>query len=165
MALSDAHKKLLAGQAVGGLVLNFLLNGTTAWVGFPPVASLPLWARGNCVAGDTIGTSFFLPLTTCLILTPFVRRALRRGALPAVPRAELPGWARWLPANFVARGALVGLMSALTLALLTLALLTGAGVEAMTRGQDVLFKAIYTAILGVVVTPLFGLRALGDVTK
>lgn len=32
----------------------------------------------------------------------------------------------------------------------------------MTRGQVALYKAVYTAILGILVTPLFGLRALAD---
>lgn len=160
--LTILHRRLLIGQAAGGLILNFFLNGGAAWATFPPVDALPLWARGNCVAGDTIGTSFFLPLTTCLILTPIVRRALRGGSLPPLGRARLPGAIRFWPANFLGRGALVGLICALTIALATLGLLTAAGVEGMTRGQVALYKAVYTALLGLIVTPLFGWRALAD---
>lgn len=165
MALSTAHRNLLLGQAIGSVVLNVPLNGGVAWATFPPVASLPVWARGNCVAGDTIGTSFFLPLVTCLVLTPIVRRLVRTGAAQAIPRAELPGLLRFWPANMVGRGALVGLVCALTLALLALAGITAAGVVEMTRGQVALHKAVYTAILGVIVTPLFGWRALADGAK
>ncbi len=32
----------------------------------------------------------------------------------------------------------------------------------MTPGSIVLLKAVYTALLGALVTPLFGLRALAD---
>jgi hypothetical protein len=160
--LGEHHRRLLLGQAAGGLVLNFFLNGGAAWATFPPLDELPLWARGNAVAGDTIGTSFFLPLMTCLILTPIVRRALRDGAMPGIDRGQLPGALRFWPANFVGRGALVGLICALTIALATLALLTAAGVEAMTRGQVTVYKAVYTAVLGAIVTPLFGWRALAD---
>jgi len=162
MALSSAHRTLLLGQAIGSVVLNVPLNGGAAWGSFPPVPSLPLFAKGNCVAGDTIGTSFFLPLVTCLVLTPIVRRLLRKRAVAPVARADLPGFVRFLPANFVGRGALVGLISALTIALVTLALLHGLGFEAMTRGQVAIYKAVYTAILGILVTPLFGYRALAD---
>jgi hypothetical protein len=165
MPLAPAHRTLLLGQAIGSVVLNVPLNGGAAWASFPPVPSLPLFARGNCVAGDTVGTSFFLPLVTCLILTPIVRRLLRGGSVASLPRAELPGGVRSLPANFVGRGALVGLISALTVAPLTLALLHALGVEAMTQGQVTLYKAVYTAVLGILVTPLFGFRALADATK
>jgi hypothetical protein len=160
--MAPAHRLLLLGQAVGGLVLNFLLNGAAAWVGFPPVATLPLWARGNCVGGDAIGTSFFLPLTTCLVVTALVRRGLRAGAFPPLAREALPAGIRRLPDNMVARGALVGLACALTLAPATCAALGLAGVAALTRGEDTLFKALYTALLGLLVTPLLGLRALAD---
>lgn len=162
MPLSPAHRNLLLGQAIGSVVLNVPLNGGAAWATFPPIAALPVFARGNCVAGDTIGTSFFLPLVTCLVLTPIVRRLLRGGATAPIKRADLPGYARFLPANFVGRGALVGLLSALSFGILTLVLLSVLGVESMTRGQVAVYKAVYTAILGIVVTPLFGYRALAD---
>jgi hypothetical protein len=162
MALLSPQRNVLLGQAAGGLVLNFFLNGAAAWIGFPPVASLPLWARGNCVAGDAIGTSFFLPLTTCLVLTPLARRALRRGGLAPIPRAALPGPVRLLPRGVLARGALVGLASALLAAPIALTALTAAGVTGMARAEHVIFKAVYTALLGLVVTPLFGWRVLAD---
>ena len=163
MPLAPVHNQLLSGQAFGGFFLNFVLNGFMAWVTFPPVAALPLFARGNCVAGDTVGTGFFLPLTTCLILTPIVRRMLRKDAVPALDRAELHRFIRFWPRNLVARGVLVGLISAFTFAPWTLFFISNMGVTAMTRNEDILYKAIYTAILGAIVTPLLGLRALADV--
>ena len=109
MSLTADHRRLVLGQALGGAVINFFLNGGIAWLTFPPVDALPLWARGNCVAGDTIGTSFFLPLITCIILTLVTRKVLRGGSMPWIPLPELPAVARLVPRNFVARGALVGL--------------------------------------------------------
>lgn len=164
MPLLEAHKKLLLAQALGSVALNFPLNAVLAWVGFPPVDALPVFARGNCVAGDTVGTSFFLPFITCLILTPTTRRLLRAGKVPPLPRPELPGFLRLWPDGFVRRGALIGLICALTLAWLSNGLLNGLGFEAMTRMQVTLYKGIYTSILGLIVTPLFGWRALADVT-
>ena len=163
MPLSPAHKNLLLGQALGSVLLNIPLNGGAAWATFPPIEALPVFAKGNCVAGDTIGTSFFLPLTTCLILTPIVRRVLRGSAALSIPRADLPAYVRFLPKNFVGRGALVGLLSALTMGILTLILLGLFGPASMTKAQVTLYKAVYTAILGIIVTPLFGYRALADV--
>jgi hypothetical protein len=158
MALAPIHQRTLAGQAIGGLIGNLLLNGAMAWLLFPPVATLPMFARGNCVAGDTIGTSFFMSLITCLVLTPVVRR----GAAPRLERAALPAAVRWLPANMVARGAAVGLVAAIVFAWPALFGLSRAGMIEMTRVEVTLFKAAYTALVGVVITPLFGLRALAD---
>jgi hypothetical protein len=162
MALSPVHRRLLVVQALGGFVLNLPLNGAAAWLGFPPVARLPLWARANCVAFDTFGTSFFLPLVTCLVLTPLARRSLRSGALDPLPRTSLPALVRFWPESMAGRGALVGLMSIVTVALPALALLGALGVESMNRGESTLYKALYTGLLGAIVTPLFGLRALAD---
>lgn len=162
MPLLDAHKKLLLGQALGSVALNLPLNALAAWATFPPIDALPVFARGNCVAGDTVGTSFFLPLVTCLVLTPITRRLVRSGKIPPLQRAELPGAIRSWPANFVGRGALVGLVCALTIAWLANGLLSGLGFEAMTRAQVTLYKGIYTSLLGLIVTPLFGWRALAD---
>jgi hypothetical protein len=163
MDLAPINRRSLRAHAALGLVLNFFLNGAAAWFSFPPVGRIPLFARGNCVAGDAVGTSFFLPLTTCLVLTPIVRRALApRGTTPPIARASLPAAIRLLPRNFVGRGALVGLACALTIAPATLALLGACGVEAMGRVDVTVFKAVYTALLGALVTPLLGLRALGD---
>jgi hypothetical protein len=162
MPLAPAHRKLLAWQAALGFGLNAILNGGLAWLMPPPEPGLPMWARGNCVGGDVIGTSFFLPLVTCLVLTTLLRRSLRAGAMPSIPRAQLPAAIRWLPANVIGRGAVVGLASAATIAPLVLVGLGAAGVQALTPGHIVILKAVYTAFLGALVTPLLGLRALGD---
>jgi len=162
MSLTVDHRRLVLGQALGGAVINLFLNGWLAWATFPPVETLPLWARGNCVAGDTLGTSFFLPLITCIILTLVTRKVVRGGSIPWIPRAELPTVSRILPNNFIGRGALVGLACALTVGLATLGLLTALGVDAMTRSQVTTYKAVYTVLLGLLVTPLFAWRAFAD---
>lgn len=161
-SLSPAHRNLLIGQAAAGVVLNFPLNGAIAWFTAAPDVPMPLLARGPCVAFDTVGTSFFLPLVTCLVLTTLLRRGLRAGHVAALPREALPGPIRGLPANAFGRGALLGLLCALTLAPATVALLSYTGVSALSRPGMALFKAVYTAALGLWVTPLFGWRALSD---
>lgn len=160
--MTPAHRQLLLGQAFGSVFCNLPLNAWLAWVTFPPVDALPVFARGNCVAGDTVGTSFFLPLITCLILTTITRRLLRGGKVAPLRRSELPGVIRFWPANIVSRGALVGLVCALSIAWLTLALVSALGFESMTRWQMAVYKGVYTVVLGLIVTPLFGWRALAD---
>ena len=162
MSLTPDHRRLVLGQALGGAVVNFFLNGGVAWLTFPPIDTMPMWARGNCVAGDTLGTSFFLPLITCIILTLVTRKVLRGGSMPWLPLSELPTVSRILPGNFVGRGALVGLICALTIGLGTLGLLTLLGVDGMNRSQVAMYKAVYTVLLGLIVTPVFVWRAFAD---
>lgn len=160
--MTGAQKTLLKGQALGGFAINFFLNGGLAYLTFPPVDKLPLWARGNCIGGDTIGTGFFLPLITCLVLTNVVRRLLKDRKAEPLTRAALPWFVQFYPSNIVARGALCGFLSIALCALPTLLLLTMIGITAMGRGEVTFYKAIYTAVLGTLVTPLLGLRALAD---
>ena len=69
---------------------------------------------------------------------------------------------RWLPRNFVGRGALVGLICMFTAALLWAGGLGALGFDSMTRTQITVHKALYTTLLGLIVTPLFAWRALAD---
>jgi hypothetical protein len=162
MALAPVHRKLLIGQALGSVACNIPLNAALAWVTFPSIDAMPMWAIGNCVGGDTIGTGFFLPLITCLIMTPITRRLVRRGAVPAIPRQELPGFIRFWPENFVGRGALAGLVGTVTVALPLALVLAAADVQSMTRVEVTIYKAVYTTLFGLIVAPLFGWRALAD---
>ena len=68
--MSPGHLRfLLLEQGIGSAVVNFLLNGAIAWLVFRGVAQVPLWGQQS-IAGDTIGTCFFLPFLTTLIVTP-----------------------------------------------------------------------------------------------
>ncbi|MBK8251245.1 MAG: hypothetical protein IPK82_01070 [Polyangiaceae bacterium] len=155
----QVHKKIVLGQAVGGAVFNFFLNAATAYFTFPPIPSLPMFAKGNCVAGDTVGTSFFLPLITCLILTPVTKKIVKSQNIDLVKWSDLPAYARFGPSGAGARGALIGLICAFTIAPLTLGILSAAGFTEMTRFQVTLYKALYTVFLGILVTPVFAVRA------
>jgi len=166
--MSSELRKTLVLQALGAAVFNLLLNGGIAWLSFRGAVALPLWARGPCVAFDTIGTSLFLPLVTCLIMTPLVRRGARAagdgGAARGWTRATRP-FLRRLPRNFALRGLAVGLVSAALVAPAALALLSLAGVVAMNGGGIVVWKAVYSGVLAALVTPIFALGALADVAE
>lgn len=157
-----AHRTVVLSNAALGFLLNLPLNAALAWVTFPPLPTMPLWARGPCVGFDTIGTSLCLPLLTCLVLTPLLRRAVR-GGLPGLGRGDLPTLLRMLPHNAFGRGLLSGLACALVFAPLALGLVGALGAQALSREQMAVFKAIYSGVLGLVVTPALALRALADV--
>ena len=102
-----------------------VINGAIGWAMFRGVATIPLWGASS-IGGDTLGTSFFLPAITCLIVTPLVRGQVRKGAAPAFARrarrlaAPVPARARRCArsrsgssASPLAGGAAVALLAAL----------------------------------------------------
>ena len=52
-----AHRTVVLSNAALGFLLNLPLNAALAWVTFPPLPTMPLWARGPCVGFDTIGNA------------------------------------------------------------------------------------------------------------
>jgi hypothetical protein len=91
---SHHRRFLLLEQGIGSAIFNVLLNGAIAWALFRHLDVIPLWGQESIV-GDTLGTTFFLPFFTTLIVTPLVRRRVKRGSdLPAQVDARLALGAR-----------------------------------------------------------------------
>ena len=158
LGMSSAHKRfLLLEEGVGSVVVNLVLNGLIAALMFRGTAAVPLWGQQS-IAGDTIGTTFLLPLITCLIVTPLARRQVRAGRVPPVAGAPLA--LRWMPERAFTRGATLGLITAVAIAPPTIAALAALGVTQQSFWGFVAFKAVFAAALGAVVTPLIALWAI-----
>ena len=156
--MSPAHKRfLLLEEGLGSVVVNLLLNGVLAYLTFRGAATVPLWGQQS-IAADTIGTTFFLPLFTCLIVTRLARNQVRSGRF--TPLDGTPLGLAWLPAHAFWRGAVLGAISAAVVAPPALILLTLCGVTEQTLWGFVIFKASFAAALGAVVTPLIALWAI-----
>jgi hypothetical protein len=148
---------LLVEHGVGSAIFNFVLNGTLAWLLFRGVTEVPLWGQQS-IAGDTIGTTLFLPLLTCLIVTPMVRRHIRArdlGQLGWSPIAE--ALHRWLPVSSLRRGLCLGATCIVAVAPLTIGALGAFGISGMPLWRFVAFKAAFAAALALAVQPLIAL--------
>jgi hypothetical protein len=159
---SALRRYLLLEHGLGAAAVNFVLNGAIAWITFRKLASVPLWGYQS-IAGDTIGTSLFLPLITCLIVTRLARSHMQAGRVAplgwsAVSRRVL----RWLPGGTLRRGVLLGLISVTLPGAVTIGALAALGVAEMPRGSFVAFKACFAAALAALVTPLVALSAIAD---
>jgi hypothetical protein len=156
--MSPAHKRfLLLEEGVGSVIVNLLINGVIAYLMFRGAESVPLWGQQS-IAGDTIGTTFFLPLITCLIVTPLARGQVRSGRVQPVD--GFPLGLRWMPRRPLWRGALLGGICVAAVAPLAVTALVVFGVVQQSFWQFVVFKAIFAAALGAVVTPLIALWAI-----
>jgi hypothetical protein len=164
--LSQAHWRfLVVEQCVGSAVFNFLLNGAIAWLMFRALATVPLWGEQS-IAGDTIGTTFFLPFFTCLIVTRIAYAQIRSGKLAATEwqRASHPVLGR-LPHGIWKRSLVLGLIGVVLAAPVSLWAIRALGVESMGFWRFVAFKATFAALLAAIFTPVIALCALGDAPR
>jgi len=151
------RRYLLLEHGIGSAVFNFVLNGVIAWGLFRGLADVPLWGQQS-IAGDTLGTTLFLPLFTCLIVTPLVRRHLRArdvGAIDRSPTAD--ALLRWLPASSFRRGLWLGAACVVAVAPLAIGTLAALGITGMPFWGFVTFKAAFAAGLALAVQPLIAL--------
>jgi len=151
---------LLLEQGLGSAVFNLLLNAGIAWVMFRHLAVVPMWGQES-IGGDTLGTCFFLPFCTGLIVTALVQRRIRAGKLAPLEwtRTSHP-WLNWLPPGTTKRSALLGLGTLLVVGPLSILALWSASVSELPLHHFVAFKALFAAALALLVTPIISLWAL-----
>jgi hypothetical protein len=153
----DLRRYLLLEHGIGSAVFNFVLNGVLAWLLFRGVVEVPLWGQQS-IAGDTIGTTLLLPLLTCLIVTPLVRRHLHARDLGVIGWSPLAdALLRWLPAGTFRRGLWLGTACMVAVAPLAIGALGALGIARMPFWGFVTFKATFAAGLALAVQPLIAL--------
>jgi hypothetical protein len=159
--MSPAHRRyLFLEQGVGAAVVNLLINAGIAALLFRGHAIVPLWGQQS-IAGDTIGTTFLLPLLTCLIVTPLARRQVRAGRLAVIEwTRESHPMLGWLPGGTVQRAFVLGVICTVIVAPLAVSALSALHITAMSFWRFLTFKAIFAALLGAAVTPVIALWAI-----
>lgn len=161
MQLSAEQRRFLwLSQGVVGFAINVVINGAIGWATFRGVATIPLWGASS-IGGDTLGTSFFLPAITCLIVTPLVRGQVRKGAAPAFDGA-LAGWLRPFQRALPLRAVALGLVCIALAGGAAVALLTALGVARLDFAPFLGWKALYAGVLAAFVQPAIALLALAD---
>lgn len=163
--MSREARQYLATQALVGAVVNFVLNGAIAWLGYRSLASVPL-SGAQSITGDLMVTGFALPLLVCLIVTPLVRSESRQGRVPSFAMSgPLSRFMGYLPGGTLARGLVLGVLFALSLAPATIASLHAIGIRGMGFWQFAGFKATFAAALAGLVTPVVAVRAAGEPSR
>jgi hypothetical protein len=161
MQLSAAQRGyLLVGQVIVPTLINLVLNGAIGFAMFRGASAVPLFGSESIV-GDTLGTCFFLPAITCLIVTPIVRGHVRKGTAEPL-RGALPGWLAFFQRALVPRALALGLAGVVLAGSLALALFMVLGIESLPFTPFLAFKAVFAGLLGGIVTPFIALLALAD---
>ena len=154
----------IRAQGIACAVINMVLNPVVAWLGNRQMAFMPLLG-GNSIVVDTAVTTIVLSLLVALFITSGVRRDLHAGHVSATdgfPRAGR--LLSHLPRQAWALGLLLGLGVACVLTPVTFGMFYALGFSGLPFAWFVMFKAIYTPLLGFVVTRWVILRQLYGVT-
>ena len=159
MKLSRSQQQyLLLGHCIVPCVINFILNGLIGLAMFRGVSMVPVWGLETSAGPDMLGTCFFLPAITCLIVTPIVRRHVRRSIVEPLPHSPgLPSWLARFQRPLRTRAALFGLTS-----LVLVVALGSVGLTELELTRFLWLKATFSAVLGAVITPFIGIVALAD---
>jgi hypothetical protein len=164
MALSERHRRfLLIEQGAVPTVFNFALNGAIAWALFRSAAAVPLWGESS-VGVDLLATAFLLPFLTCLIVSAIVARHVRDGKVPPLPEAQLPHTG-WFERSSLQRGLALGAAGVVFGAMPLVWVLHLAEAQPLAVSAFVTFKAVWAALLALVVTPVVGWWALANASR
>jgi len=155
------RRYLFVEQPIGGFVVNLVLNALIAWGMFRGLTTVPMWGQQS-IAGDTIGTSFFLPFFTVLIATPLVLRDVRNGKATPEHVGDRFAVVRRLPRGRLLRALVLGVVVAVIASPLAIQGFRLAGVEGIAMPAFIWVKAAYAAVLGAVLAPWIALAAFAE---
>jgi hypothetical protein len=163
MQLSATQRKyLLNDQIIGGAIFNFVLNTLLAWLTFRRHEVVPLKGDQSIVA-NVLGIAIILPLLSCVIVTPLVRKAIQAGKVEPLQQASTGRTVvLWLPKLSLLRGLVLSLLSLAWAAPLVLAVLVFAGVASMSVGGFVFVNGLYAAAISAGVSPIVALYVLAS---
>lgn len=161
MYLSEAQRKyLIQDQIIGSAVFNAVLAALLAWLTFRHHTSVPM--KGDpSIIGDAIGTAVLLPLLTCLIVTPLVRKAMQAGKLePLMQPSTGRSMVLWLPKLSFLRGVVLALAALATCTPLWLGTLVLAGVDQLSVGMYIFMKSVYAGVMAGGCAPIIALYVM-----
>ncbi len=147
-------------QGISAAIINAVLNPVLAWLGNRKMEFTPL-TGGHSIVIDTAVTTVILSLLVALIVTSGVHRDLRAERVTADNEFFQKGFVLSLLPNRAWRlGLVLGFGIAFVLIALILVFFQLTGISGLSFAGFALFKAVYTGLLGFVVTRWVILRQL-----
>ena len=152
--MTPAHRRYLLLEAfLGAAIVNALINGAIGWLQTRQTPLFPTWKVPG-VAIDLAGTAFGVTFGTCLVMPLQIRRKLAKGKLTPLPLSpRLARLAALLPPRTWRRALRLGLLSVPIFAAPVVIALGVLGVSSFARQPYVIFKAVFAAVQGAIVTP------------
>jgi hypothetical protein len=166
MKLSSRQRSfILNEQILIPFVANFAFNAGDAWLAFRHFAPIPMWTLPG-VALDLIGAIPGLPFILCLITTPLVKRAARKGKVEPLPKGpQAYAVLRRLPSHNFWRAALLGTVSQLVISPVLLLTFLALGLDRLSLDAYIILKGTLCGVLAAVISPITALFALAQYTE
>ena len=158
----DLFRYLLVRYAIIPFFVNIVVNFAIGMLVFHGQESVATWAADGGAVADSIGTCFFLPFITCLIVSPIVRYELHQGVADRISPRISPRWVRRMSGQLMIRAAKFGLMGVLLLAGPVCSLYCLFAGESIETVRFIAIKAISSGLLGFCVTPVIAFVAMYD---
>lgn len=156
------RRYLLVDQGVIPFFINLVVNHVIGRLTFGDAANVAVWDAEAGAAADSVGTCFFLPLITCLIATPIVRRQVRSGSAPAVPDNLRQPHPCIFQQRLLLRAMLYGLTGLIVFSGPVVFAYHLSGRDIIPTDTFLVIKPLFAACLGLVVTPLIACAALTE---
>lgn len=165
--LPASHRRWIVVNAlIATALINLVFNAAIDWLSVKDEATVPLWGMPlveTSTFSNLVATLFLLPLITCVLMTRVVRRDVRLGSLDSLSQLRTAyGWLGALPTSPLRRGVVFGAIAVAVLAPPLALALVVSGVAELTKGEFVVFHAVFAAALSVVVAPVIALYAMAD---
>ncbi len=149
--------RYLAVESTGSGVVNGILNCAAAWLIFHGRGQVPVGGPVGLVR-DSIGETFLVAALSYMAAALISRHRRRAGTLPQTSTMHMRS-----PANVYLWSFLVGIVFTCVLAPLNALLLPRVFPVGVSLGSVVLFKTLFGAVLGALVTWIAISRALNEV--
>ncbi len=159
---------LFIQSPIGSAVVNAVINGAIGWAATAPFVEFPIW-KAPGAAVDLVATAFGVAFGTCLGAVIQIRLDTAKGKI-AFPEDLSPGLgniAAAFPRKLLSRAMAFGIVAAVILgppAILALVLSPwqSGAVPAIPRMTFIEIKALYSAVVGALVTPFILLSTLAS---
>lgn len=151
-------KRFILAQAIGGGVINAVLNGPPLFLVMNADSKWHLWNSFPSLLLDACGMAFGVAWGTGWLLTVQLRKQVAAGKITLPARSEFPervqtDFGNW-PASAFHRGFNLGGLAILACAVPVLGVMFASGVESWGLWPVFWFKTVFGAAVGAVFTPL-----------
>jgi len=160
--LRPVHKEFLLREAFISTIIGAIICAVISFFAFRSNDAIMLWGDDGLFL-DLVMTVFFMTFMMTLAMTPMYRKRVMRGKAPAAPWTRNEHFVlRFFPGVFFFRALIVGGIFLVALLPISTALLMFTTYFPVSFSWMLVFKAIFGALIGFLVTPLIAICAMAD---
>ena len=160
--LRPIHKEFLIRETFVSTIIGAIICAVISFFAFRSNDAIMLWGEDGLFL-DLVMTIFFMTFMMTLAMTPMYRKRIMQGKAPAAPWARDEHFAlRFFHGVFLLRAFTVAGISLVILLPISTAILVVTIDFPVSFSWMLVFKSIFGALIGFLVTPLIAICAMAD---